>query len=76
MAVRSSINSRVENEIESVFKKGAEANVSTQEVHDRQMEKKLYQLRTRINIGNWIVRKYIRYSCIAIDLRDFLKNTL
>lgn len=57
-------------------KKGREANVSTQEVHDRQMEGKLYQLKTWINTGNWVFRKWIRYTAIGIDLRDFLKNTI
>ena len=57
-------------------RKGAEMNVSTQEVHDRQMEKKLYQVRQFINVGSWIRRKWVRYTCIGIDLRDFLKNTL
>jgi len=57
-------------------RKGNELNVSTQEVHDRQMEGNLYQIRTWINTGNWIKRKWTRYSCIGIDLRDFLKKTL
>ena len=57
-------------------KRGAEANVSTQEVHDRQMEGKLYQIRTWINTGTWFRRKWTRYTCIGIDLRDFLKITL
>lgn len=57
-------------------KKGKEMNVSTQEVHDRQMEKKLYQFKTSVNVGNWIIRKYIRYTAIGIDLRDFLENHL
>lgn len=53
-------------------KVGAQANVSTQEVHDRQMEKKFYQIKTHINTGNWVIKKWTRYSCVAIDLRDFL----
>lgn len=57
-------------------KRGAEANVSTQEVHDRQMEKKLYKIKAWINTGNWFIRKWTLYTCIGIDLRDFLKNTL
>jgi hypothetical protein len=57
-------------------KKGKEMNISTQEVHDRQMEKKLYQFQTYINVGNWIKRKYIRYTAIGIDLRDFLETSL
>ena len=55
-------------------KPGGQANVSTQEVHDRQMEKKLYQMKTFINTGNWLRRKWTRYTCVAIDLRDFLAN--
>lgn len=53
---------------------GQELNASTQEVHDRQMEGKTYQVRTWINVGNWISKKWIRYSAIGIDLRDFLRD--
>jgi len=55
-------------------KKGKEMNVSTQEVHDRQMEKKLYQFQTYVNVGNFLKKKYVRYTAIGIDLRDFLQN--
>jgi len=54
-------------------KKGSQANVSTQEVHDRQMEGKMYQIKAHINVGSWWNRKWVRYSCIAIDFRDFLR---
>lgn len=57
-------------------KKGKELNVSTQEVHDRQMEGKTYQVKTYVNFGNWLIRKWQRYSCIGIDLRDFIKNNI
>jgi hypothetical protein len=57
-------------------KKGSEANVSTQEVHDHQMERKMYQVRTWINTGNWIIRKWVRYSAVGLDLREFLKKQL
>lgn len=55
---------------------GAKANVSTQEVHDRQMERNFYQLKAYVNMGNWIFRKWVRYSVIAIELRDFIKKTV
>lgn len=57
-------------------KRGAQANVSTQEVHDRQMEKKLYYLRTYVNFGTWYNRKWKRYTCIGIDIRDFVKKNV
>jgi len=57
-------------------KAGKELNVSTQEVHDLQREGKTYQVRTWVNFGNWIFRRWQRYSCIGIDLRNFLKSNV
>lgn len=57
-------------------KKGSQANVSTQEVHDRQMEGKLYQVKAHINVGSWFKRKWQSYTAVGIDLRDFLQHNL
>jgi hypothetical protein len=57
-------------------RKGKEMNVSTQEIHDHQQEGKFYQLKTWVNTGSWWKRKWSRYTCIAIDLSSFLKNTM
>jgi len=55
------------------LKKGQSINVSTQEVHDRQMEGKLYYVKTWVNFGTWFIRRWNRYTAIGIDLRDFIK---
>lgn len=57
-------------------KKGMDANVSTQEVHDRQMEGKLYHVQTHVNFGSWLKRQWLPYTAIGIDLRDFIKNNV
>jgi len=56
-------------------KKGQEANVSTQEVHDRQMEGKTYLVKGYVNFGTWFSTKWTPYTCVGLDLRDFI-NTL
>jgi hypothetical protein len=55
-------------------KVGRQANVSTQEVHDRQMEGNTYQVTAYVNFGNWIVRKWRPFTAIGINLRDFISN--
>jgi hypothetical protein len=57
-------------------KKGMDANISTQEVHDRQMEGNTYQVRGYVNFGNWLIRNWVPYTAIGIDLRDFIKNNV
>jgi len=57
-------------------KKGREANVSTQEVHDRQMEGHMFLFKTYINIGNWIFRKWIPFTSVGIDLRDYIEGNV
>jgi hypothetical protein len=55
-------------------KKGMQMNVSTQEIHDMQQEGKMYQVRAWINTGTWWKKKWTRYSCIALNLPEFVKN--
>ena len=57
-------------------KKGAEANVSTQEVHDLAMEGHNFIFVAWINFGSWIFRKWRPFSAVGIDIRDYIKNNL
>lgn len=57
-------------------KKGMDANISTQEVHDRQMEGKLYHVNAHVNFGNWLMKHWVAYTAIGIDLRDFIRNNV
>jgi len=57
-------------------KKGSEANVSTQEVHDLAMEGHNFIFVAWINFGSWIFRKWRPFSAVGIDIRDYIKNNL
>jgi len=57
-------------------KKGSQANVSTQEVHDLALEGHNFIFTTYVNVGNWIFRKWIPFSSVGIDIRDYIKNNL
>lgn len=57
-------------------KKGMDANISTQEVHDRQMERNFYQVKAYINVGSWWRVRWQPYTAIGINLKDFIKNNV
>lgn len=57
-------------------KVGMKANISTQEVHDRQMEGKNYQVSSYVNFGTWIFTKWRPFTAIGLDLRDFIARNV
>lgn len=55
-------------------KPGSEANVSTQEVHDRMVEQNTYFVKTHVNFGNWLFKRWTSYTAVGLNLRDYIQK--